>query len=213
MSPRGAAPDILREVLRTHGPQLRDEALAALEVHLAELLRWRERADLTSLADPRTIAVRHYLDSLLLAPLLPEGARIADLGCGAGFPGVPLAAARPDLQVQLVEARSVKTTFLHYVLTRAPLRNVHVLEGRAERLAAENGPVDRVVARALAQPEAVRRLACDWLAPGGALLLMRGPEDEGEAVGADEPWELEGADRYELPIESAVRRVVTYRRA
>ena len=203
---------ILREVLAAEAPPLEEAALAALELHLVELLRWRERADLTSITDPRTIAIRHYLDSLLLAPDLPDGARVADLGCGAGFPGVPLAAARPDVHVLLVETRSIKATFLQHALSLGSLTNAEVLKGRAERLAGQHGPVDRVVARALAQPDAVRRLAQDWLVPGGRLLVMRGPDRDGEAPTADEPWDLEGERTYELPLERATRRVVTYRR-
>lgn len=137
----------------------------ALEVHYEQLLRWNQRINLTGIRDPAEIVVRHYAESLYLAGLLPSGAlRLADVGSGAGFPGVPIAAYRPDCTVMLVESVGKKCVFLRQSTSHLP--NVMVHQGRAESL---REPVDWVVARAV-RWQLVMSVA-DKLAASVALLI------------------------------------------
>lgn len=120
--------------------------LHALEDHYQLLVRWNRVLNLTSIEDIGEVVERHYCESIFLAVHLPTGAlRIADLGSGAGFPGLPLAILRPDCAVTLVEVHRRKAVFLREASRQLP--NIRVLPTRFEEVA--EAPFDRVVCRAV----------------------------------------------------------------
>jgi 16S rRNA (guanine527-N7)-methyltransferase len=121
---------------------------------------------------------RHILNSVVLAPLIPHGARIIDLGSGAGLPGIPLAIARPDLTVVLLEPMQRRVNFLHDCLDVLKLPGVTVVRGRAEDGVAELADV--VVVRAVASLEKLMRLSFELLIDNGALLALKGEGAAGE---------------------------------
>jgi 16S rRNA (guanine527-N7)-methyltransferase len=116
---------------------------------------------------------RHLLNCGLLAPLLPRGASVADLGSGAGLPGLVLALARPDLSVTLVEPLLRRTTFLDEAVAALGLSHVEVVRGRAEQLP-RGRRFDVVTARALAPLPRLLGWAIPLVAPGGCVLAMKG---------------------------------------
>jgi len=160
-------------------------ALDRLESHYQYLLRWNQKMNLTTITDPAEVAERHYAESVFAALHLPAGLpSIADIGSGPGFPGAGIAAARPDIQVTLVEADIRKMAFLKES-TRG-WGNVEVLHRRAEQIAGRHW--DALTARAV-RPADVRKLL-PRLAPIAYLLV--GEEDiQGEAIRL--PW---GDNRY-----------------
>lgn len=102
-----------------------------LRRHFELLLRWNDRVNLTSIRDPGEIARRHFGESLFVASVLPlKGGSLVDVGAGAGFPGLPIAVARPDVKVTLVESVGKKVAFLKEAARGIP--NVEVLQGRFE---------------------------------------------------------------------------------
>ncbi len=216
----GAEPvdeDAVREVIAggvaALGVELARDDLDALVQHYRELMRWRRRADLTALVDPRQIAVRHYLDSLAVSPWLPLDARIADLGSGAGFPGLPLAIARRDVEVTLLETREVKLAFLHHVCTQLGRPNLKVARTGDFVGTDAWARLNLVVARAVASvPATLTR--CEALLPrAGELWLMRGPSKIGEGLErATKGWALVSEREIRLPVEDAERRIVVYER-
>jgi 16S rRNA (guanine527-N7)-methyltransferase len=115
---------------------------------------------------------RHLLNSAQIAPAFAPGARVCDLGSGAGLPGVVLALARPDLEVVLLEPLLRRTRFLDEVLDELGLERVRVLRGRAEEHAGAG--FDAVTARAVAPLERLARWALPMCRPGGMLLAMKG---------------------------------------
>jgi 16S rRNA (guanine527-N7)-methyltransferase len=125
--------------------QLDVPQLQQLEAHFQLLLRWNRRMNLTSIRNPEEIVVRHYCESLFLSCHLPSGpARVADIGSGAGFPGVPMAIARPEVQVTLIESDRRKSVFLREATRGLP--NTNVLNNRASEV---QGRFDWVVSRAV----------------------------------------------------------------
>lgn len=120
----------LRAVLSALSLALDPDQLAKLQAHFDLLQRWNRRISLTSIRNPGEIATRHFGESLFLATTLPEQGTLADVGSGAGFPGIPIAVMKPDLQVTLIESVGKKATFLKEV-TR-DYQNVRVLQARAE---------------------------------------------------------------------------------
>jgi len=154
---------------------------AALE-QVLELLA-RERAAVSSVVDERAWKV-HVADSLtgLQVPELTEARRIADVGAGAGFPGLALAVALPDAQVDLIESVSRKCAFMERVVGAAGIANATVLDTRSEDWAAGNGRehYDAVTARAVGRLSTLAELASPLLKPNGVLVAWKGKRDEDE---------------------------------
>ncbi|MGH2601581.1 MAG: 16S rRNA (guanine(527)-N(7))-methyltransferase RsmG, partial [Dehalococcoidia bacterium] len=146
------------------------------------LLEWNARFNLTAITDPDEIERWLFLDSLLLVPIIDRltadnPARLVDIGSGAGFPGVPLAIARPDLEITLVEATAKKVTFLDHLIAELDLPNVTAMHARAEDLgrhAAHRGAYDLATARAVASLPALIELTMPLLCLGGHALLPKG---------------------------------------
>ena len=159
--------------------------------HLRLLDAWNPAINLTRVSDPRERATRHLLDSLVAAPhierLLPNGGKIADLGSGGGFPGVPLAArllSRHDgLSMTLIESIGKKARFLEAVTAASGLApRLRVAHARAEELVQGGGVrFDVVTARAVAPLGELIRLAVPLLTPTGSLLAWKRASDEWSA--------------------------------
>lgn len=171
------------------------EADAAAPARLARyhqlLCEWNARMNLTGDTDFAVALCRHYLDSL--APLRQEGlfahdARLIDVGSGAGFPGLPLAIARPDLRVTLLDALQKRVSFLSAVVEDLGLTNVRLVHARAEdgaRAPEHRERYDLAVARAVAPLPVLCELLLPFVAVGGRMLCYKGPaaQEELEAGG------------------------------
>ncbi|MBC7373722.1 MAG: 16S rRNA (guanine(527)-N(7))-methyltransferase RsmG [Frankiales bacterium] len=140
---------------------------------------------------------RHLLNSAGLAELLVEGQTVADLGSGAGLPGIVLAAMRPDVTVVLVEPLLRRATFLEEVVAELALRTVVVRRARGEDLAGSL-LVDTVVARAVAPLDRLAGWALPLLHPGGRLLALKGERADSELAGAGAALKAAGASASEI---------------
>lgn len=151
---------------------------------LALLLRWNRVYNLTAIEEPESMVRRHLLDSLSLLPFL-RGPRVADIGSGAGFPGLPLAIARPDLHFGLIESRDKRVRFLRQAVSDLGLTNVEVVAERAEKYHAAT-LYDTVVARAFGSIADLLRCAGHLAAPEGSVLAMKGvyPAEELSEIAA-----------------------------
>jgi 16S rRNA (guanine527-N7)-methyltransferase len=179
------------------------QAVAQL-VHYLELIqRWNRVYNLTAITDAAEMVPKHLLDSLAVLPKL-EAARLADIGSGAGLPGVPIAILRPELPVTLVETSGKKARFLRTVARELGLTNVAVAETRIERWRPEPAP-DAVVARALASLPELCALVRDWLPAGGRLYALKGPKAEDELGALPPGFELAARHRLEVPGLDAER--------
>ena len=163
---------------RRVGLRLSAEAVDRLEHHYALLVRWAPRVNLTSIVDPEAAAVRHGLDSLLFAELLPESIAgpVVDVGSGAGFPGVAIAVVRPEVPLVLLEPIRKRASFLRVVTAELGLDAVRVVEGRldADGLRGLPGPVAGVVSRATLAPADLLARAVPHLGPYGFVVTSRG---------------------------------------
>lgn len=166
---------------RTLGVELDARALAELGRYLDELELWNARSNLVGEHDRHALIDRHLVDALAAVPVLRElgpGLRIADLGSGAGLPGVPLAIALRPREMVLVEPRRKRASFLASVRRALPEVALRVLEGRADALAAvDEGRFDAVVSRAALGDEELGASAARLLRPNGLLVAFRGLGD------------------------------------
>lgn len=167
------------------------------------LLEWNERMDLTNVPADE-VEKRHFKDSLWpleVENLIPQGARLVDVGTGAGFPGLPIAIARPDTRVTLLEAQGKRCQFLTAVKDALKLENVMIIQDRAENLgrdAAHRERYDIATARAVAP----LNVLCEYLLPlvrvGGAALCWKGPAVMNELSDAERAAKLLSGGRPEL---------------
>jgi 16S rRNA (guanine527-N7)-methyltransferase len=153
---------------------LNDLQVQQIQQYTRFLLIWSDKVNLTAIRDPLEILYRHFCESMFGANLLPvENCRLADVGSGGGFPGLPLKILRPDLQLFLVESSVKKATFLAEVVRELGLTDVRVSVSRFEELGEELAPLDVVCSRALgdfgnflgwaASPQISAKRALLWL--------------------------------------------------
>jgi 16S rRNA (guanine527-N7)-methyltransferase len=184
-----------------------DPALATpLLAYLALLDRWNRTYNLTAIRDPREMVGKHLLDSLAMHPYLGDG-HLADLGAGAGLPGIPLAIAKPGLRVTLVESNGKKARFLREAVRTLGLSNARVAETRAEALD-EPGAYDAITARALATLPLIIELGGHLLKPGGRLLAMKGAVPDDEIARLSAGWRVETVHPLTVPGLAAERHLV-----
>lgn len=150
-------------------------------VYLAELEKWNAAYNLTAVRDPAQMVTRHLLDSLALLPALDGIAvtNLLDVGSGAGLPGIPLALARPDWQVAVLDSNGKKARFLRHAVRALGLTNVEVFESRVEAHEPAQ-PYDAIVSRAFSALGEFCVLTAPLLVPGGHWLAMKGRLDDNE---------------------------------
>lgn len=146
-------------------------AAAQMDAFLALLLAWNARVNLTAVRDPETIVRRHFAESLVAAEHIPSDVKtLLDFGSGAGFPGIPIAIARPEVAVTLAESHGKKSAFLREAVRTLGLR-AEVWAGRVEQMPAER-VFDAVTLRAVDKMPQACRLAVPRLAGGGWLAVF-----------------------------------------
>jgi len=179
----------------------------------SELLRWNAKVNLTAILDPNEVLDKHILDSLAVAPLLDASARtLLDVGSGAGFPGLPLALVRPDLEVWLVDAVAKKVGFLkHAVASLGLAPRVRAVHASLQGAPSSEGlsPADVAISRAFRDVRRWAGLASAYVRPGGQLLAMGGGGLEPPVL---DGWGAPDVRRYALPSGDG-RTALAYRRS
>ena len=169
------------------GIAVSDKQLELLDSFGALLTEKNKSVNLTSITDPDGIAVKHFADSIsLLKADIPQGAKVLDLGCGAGFPGIPLLIMRPDIKLPLLDSTGKKLDFVSEALDALGLE-AEVLHGRAEELGQNpdyREKYDIVVSRAVAYLNTLCELALPLVKPGGTFIPMKGASAAEEAKAA-----------------------------
>ena len=155
---------------------LPDSAVGQLKRYVETLLTWNRKVALVAQRELSSILDKHVADSLFVAAHCRGAQRVADLGSGAGFPGLVIGIVCPDLSVTLIEARGKKVSFMEEACRAAGIRNATPLHGRIEAIGADpdhRSRYDRITSRALADLDVLGGLARPFAAPGGRLLAMR----------------------------------------
>jgi len=168
----------IRRALQRYGFTAQPELCQKIQSYVDLLLLWNQRIGLTTVTQPQEIVARHFGESVLAAQVFGvERGRLADLGSGAGFPGLVLRMACPGLEVVLIEANRRKCVFLAEVCRRLQLSRVDIRTSRFEELAPAALGVDYITVRALRITETLLEWASHALKPSGKLILWLGLED------------------------------------
>ena len=196
------------ERLNALGAECDTRTAERLAAYHALLEDWNQRINLTADATLETMLDRHYMDSLApltVAGLFPQSARIIDVGSGAGFPGLPLAIARPDLEVLLLDSLQKRLKFLDAVIAELGLNNVRTAHARAEDAghdAALRERFDVATARAVAAAPTLMELLLPFVKVGGKAICYKGPSAGEELLaGSRAARMLGGAPLQTLPVE------------
>lgn len=179
------------------------EALLRLVEELAD---WNARFNLTAIREPADVVDKHLLDSLAVLPRL-KGLAVADIGTGAGFPGLPLAIADPDRRYTLVESTGKKATFVRHAAAVLNLPNVEVVQARAEAYKPSRS-FDSVISRALGSLSDFVRVAGHLVGRGGRLLAMKGKVPEAELAALPPGWKAIAVHPIRVPGLEAERCLV-----
>lgn len=198
------------------GAPLDEMALARFCRYLEELQEWNRTVRLVSRADLPTVLWFHFMDSLTVVPLILGQGPLLDVGSGAGFPGIPLKIAKPDLRVHLLESRRRRANFLRHLIRTLKLEEVQVHQERVGGEGLPLGHFPMVVARAVAPPPVWLEWAARLLAEGGRLLLMLG-----ERPGSEElspllrklGWAIVSSRQLRLPVVERKRCILVVERA
>ena len=203
------------------GCPLTGETVSRLRLYGEEILFWNRSVNLVSVRDLPGLAVRHFLDSLTVLPLLPEGPfALLDLGTGAGLPGIPLKLARNDASLFLVDASRKKISFLRNVIRKLGLSGAQAEQGRVETWVPRNRPravFDRVVSRAAFPLPLLLERSARFAGERGAVIAMKGKsfsEELKNAAGTLDALHLELSDRRDLvlPFTEEERHLLVFRK-
>jgi 16S rRNA (guanine527-N7)-methyltransferase len=192
------------------GISLTDEHAAKLIRLLDELDDWNQRMNLTAIRERPAQVTKHLLDSLSINKFL-RGTRIADIGTGAGFPGLPLALVNPDKQFTLIDSVAKKLRFVDHAAQAMGLTNVTTMHARAEAIDLKklNAPrFDCIVARAVGQVAMLIESSGHLLAGGGRLLAMKGKRPEEELKTLPSGWKVAEIHRLTVPGLDEERHLV-----
>ncbi len=215
----GAAPEALRATLIAGALEL---GIALSEADAARLLGittaladWNSRINLTAITEPLAMLTHHLLDSLAIHSFV-EGTRVADVGTGAGFPGLVLALVQPQRHFTLIDSVAKKLRFVDHAAQLAGIRNVTTVHARAQDFPRDFPPdqqrvFDTVLARAFKPLPELVRLVRPLCGPATRVLAMKGPRAEEEIAALGGGWRVDRVDDLQVPGLDGTRKLVTLR--
>jgi 16S rRNA (guanine527-N7)-methyltransferase len=207
----------LLENARTLGIELNAQQLAQFDLYKNELLQWNAKTNLISENSSKQIITHHFLDSLTAWQFIPKSnARMMDIGCGAGFPGLPLKIALPDLEIYLLEANRKKVSFLKHIIRLLDFSSTFVLHERIENIIKTDlwkEKFDIVISRATFKLNELLTLGEFFLAPEGQLIALKGP-NVGKEIKQDfktkNPHQISQLSQHDIeaPFLDAPRKII-----
>jgi 16S rRNA (guanine527-N7)-methyltransferase len=190
------------------GLEVTEAQAESFQQYMELLVEWNQKMNLTAITEPNEVAVKHFLDSILILKFLelPAGSKLIDVGTGAGFPGVPLKIMRPGLELTLLDGLNKRLTFLQEVLKQLNLSAelVHARAEEAGRQVKYRGKFDFATARAVAPLNLLCEYCLPFLNMGGTFAAMKGPQIGEELEAAKNAikllgCELKKAEEFTLP--------------
>jgi 16S rRNA (guanine527-N7)-methyltransferase len=184
---------------------LTPQQIVAFDIYAAELAEWNEKFNLTAIKTPADVELKHFADSLSCLLVVEQPKSLIDIGTGAGFPGLPIKIMYPEMRLTLVESVGKKVTFLNHMVEKLALKNVQVINGRAEEVGRDNAhreKYDWAVARAVAEMRTLLEYLLPLVRVGGNVLAQKGESAPAEAQAAEKAAKfLSGRLAQVKPIE------------
>ena len=206
-----AEPRNLHDGARQLGVDLSADQAQRLMALLDELVKWNAAYNLTAITDPAKMVTHHLLDSLSVQPSL-HGTTIADVGTGAGFPGLPLAIVEPQRQFTLIDSNNKKVRFVGHAARTLGLPNVTAVHARSESFVAAK-PFDTVIARAFAALPELLKLISPLCGLQTRVLAMKGKRPDDEIAGVPTQWQVLDVRALTVPGLNEERHLVVLQRS
>ena len=205
--------DLLKEKAEKYGITLDDKALERFDLYAKLLVEWNEKINLTAITEPEEIVIKHFLDCLTVFSKvdIKENAKIIDVGTGAGFPGLVMLIARPDLQMTLMDSLNKRLNVIRDILEKLGL-TAEVVHSRAEdggQNKAYREKYDYSTARAVSNLRDLTEYCLPFVKVGGAFIAMKAAKAEEEIVGAEKAIRILGgtvSEKHTFELEDAGER-------
>lgn len=210
--------DILKEVFSQRGFDLTELQVKQFSSYKDLLIEWNEKINLTGITEPRDVAIKHFLDSVLLLDRfeLISNSSVIDVGTGAGFPGFPLKIMKPDLNVTMLDSLNKRINYLKEVGNAINTDGISYVHGRAEDIGQDHQhreKYDYAVARAVANLSVLCELCMPFVKVGGYFIAYKGRDVDSEIQGSKKALRELGGEIYSveeisLPLEEGERHFI-----
>lgn len=200
---------------------LSEKQLMQFDMYKELLIEWNEKMNLTAITEPYEIATKHFVDSLYGLKFMQNAKNLIDVGTGAGFPGIPLKIAKPELELTLLDSLNKRINFLSEVTEKLDLSDVNCIHSRAEDGAKTSSPLresfDVAVSRAVANLSVLAEYCLPYVKCGGTFLAYKGSDVEEECSNAFGAIEILGGDvtgvfKYTIPETDITHSVVVIKK-
>lgn len=198
--------------------ELSEKQMEQYELYFKELVSWNEKMNLTGITERSEVYLKHFYDSLTLSQYVDfsKVKSLADIGSGAGFPGIPLKICFPHLKLMIVDSLNKRIQFLQHIVDTLGLQNVQLIHGRAEDVAHQVGlrdSFDLVTARAVARLAVLNEFCLPFVRKGGIFAAMKGTDLKEEVKEASRSFrelkaKMKNSYHFQLPQENADRHII-----
>ena len=212
--------DMLKEKGKQINIDINNEQIEKFHKYMEMLVEWNERMNLTAITEPVDIIDKHFIDSITIEKYLKKGAKVIDVGTGAGFPGVPLGIIREDLNITLMDSLNKRITFLDEVIRVNKLLNIDTVHSRAEELSRDSdfrAKYDVVTSRAVASLNVLLEYMIPFAKVGGYCVCMKGSNIDDELENSKKALEvlnakIEKIDTFKLPGNEYGRNIIVIKK-
>ena len=200
---------------------LDEEQIQKFYKYMELLLEWNEKINLTAIVEPRDVILKHFVDSLTICKELQKNKTLADIGTGAGFPGIPVKILRPDLDITLIDSLNKRVNFLTMVIEALKLEKIIALHGRIEDFGKNKKyreKFDYVTSRAVANLSTLSEYMIPLVKIGGKCICMKGSNIDEELKNAEKAikilgGKIEKVDTFLLPDTDMGRNIILIKKA
>ncbi len=208
--------EILNKHLKEINIELKKEQTEKFYKYMNLLLEWNEKINLTAITEPEEVILKHFVDSLTISKYIEKGAKLIDMGTGAGFPGIPLKILRDDIEITLADSLNKRINFLNEVIKELNLKNIQTVHTRAEEFGKNKKyreSFDIATSRAVANLSTLSEYLIPLVKPNGKVICMKGSEVKEEVEMAKKAIEILGGkieqeESFNLPNSDMKRNLV-----
>lgn len=207
---------IIKKQANKIGIVLHEKQIEQFYQYMELLLEWNEKINLTAIIKPEEIILKHFIDSITISKYIKEGAKLIDVGTGAGFPGIPLKIIRDDMCIVLLDSLNKRINFLKEVIEKLDLSKIEAVHGRAEEFGKNKKYrecFDCATSRAVANLSTLSEYLIPFVKIGGKVIYMKGSEVEEEMKKSEKAVSILGGkiknkDAFQLPESDINRNVI-----